>query len=126
MSKRVIKIDMYTNKIIRTYPNSSIASEVTGDTAPYIINQCKRRGGTEIPRQEYYYRWEGDKPTPHRIIEVYDLDFEKICEYISIKEAEFNTGVGRYSIGKQLQNKLPLRERKSPSSGLYFVWKEVK
>lgn len=125
MSKRVKKINMYTNEIIRTYPNSVIASEVTGDTAPYIINQCKRRGGTEVPRQEYYYRWEGDKPTPHKIIEVYDLDFEKICEYISIKEAEFNTGVGRYSIGKQLQNKLPLRERKSPSSGLYFKWKEV-
>lgn len=123
--KKVVKYDMYTNEVIRTYPNSAIASEVTGDSAPYIINQCKRRGGTKIPRQEYYYRWEGDKPTPHKIIEVYDLDFEKICEYISIKESEFNTGVGRYSIGKQLQNKLPLRERKSPSSGLYFVWKEV-
>lgn len=123
--KRVNKINMYTNEIIKTYPNSSIASELTGDSAPYIINQCKRRGGTEIPRKEYYYRWEGDTPTPHKIIEVYDLDFEKVTEYISIKEAEFDTSVGRFSIGKQLQNKLPLCERKSPSSGFYFVWKEV-
>lgn len=124
--KRVNKINMYTNEIIKTYPNSSIASELTGDSAPYIINQCKRCGGTEIPRQPYYYRWEGDEPTPHKIIEIYDLDFEKLCEFINIKEAEENTSVGRYSIAKQLQNKLPLRERKSPSSGLFFVWKEVK
>lgn len=123
--KRVNKIDMYTNKIIRTYPNAQVASEVTGDSTPYIINQCKRRGGTEVPRKEYYYRYDGDKPTPHKVIEIYDLGFEKICEYVSIKDAEFNTSVGRYSIMKQLQNKLPLKERKSPSSGLYFKWKEV-
>lgn len=123
--KRVNKIDMYTNKIIRTYPNAQFASEMTGDSAPYIINQCKRRGGTEIPRKEYYYRYEGEVPTPHKVIEVYDLDFEKLCEYVSIKDAEFNTSVGRYSIMKQLQNKLPLKERKSPSSGLYFKWRVV-
>ena len=124
--KRVNKINMYTNEIVKTYPNASIASELTGDSAPYIINQCKRRGGTEIPRNEYFYRWEGDEPTPHKIIELYDLDFEKLREFVSIKDAEYYTSVGRYNIGKQLQNKLPLRERKSPSSGLYFVWKEVK
>lgn len=123
--KRVNKINMYTNEIVKTYPNASIASELTGDSAPYIINQCKRRGGTEIPRQPYYYRWEGDEPTPHKIIEIYDLDFEKLGEFINITEAEKNTSVGRYSIAKQLQNKLPLRERKSPSSGIYFKWKEV-
>lgn len=123
--RKVVKYDIYTNKIIRTYPNASIASEVTGDSAPYIINQCKRRGGTEIPRQPYYYRWKGDEPTPHKIIEIYDLDFEKLGEFINIKEAEENTSVGRYSIAKQLQNKLPLRERKSPSSGIYFIYKEV-
>lgn len=124
--KRVNKINMYTNEIVKTYPNASIASELTGDNAPYIINQCKRRGGTEIPRNEYYYRWEGCEPTPHKIIEIYDLDLKKLGEFINIKEAEENTSVGRYSIMKQLQNTLPLRERKSPSSGLYFVWKEVK
>lgn len=118
--KRVNKIDMYTNKIIRTYPNAQVASEMTGDSTPYVINQCKRRGGVEMPRKEYYYRYEGDEPTPHKVIEVYDLDFEKLCEYVSIKDAEFNTSVGRYSIMKQLQNKLPLKERKSPSSGLFF------
>lgn len=123
--RKVVKYDICTNKIIRTYPNASIASEVTGDSAPYIINQCTRRGGTEIPRQPYYYRWEGDEPTPHKIIEIYDLDFEKLGEFINIKEAEENTSVGRYSIAKQLQNKLPLRERKSPSSGIYFIYKEV-
>lgn len=123
--RKVVKYDICTNTIIRTYPNASIASEVTGDSAPYIINQCKRRGGTEIPRQPYYYRWEGDEPTPHKIIEIYDLDFEKLGEFINIKEAEKNTSVGRYSIAKQLQNKLPLRERKSPSSGIYFKWKDV-
>lgn len=123
--KRVTKINMYTNEIVKTYPNASITSELTGDSAPYIINQCKRRGGTEIPRNEYYYRWEGDEPTPHKIIEIYDLDFEKLGEFINIKEAEENTSVGRYSIAKQLQNKLPLRERKSPSSGIYFKWRIV-
>lgn len=123
--KQVKKIDMYTNKIIRTYPNASIASEVTGDSAPYIINQCKRRGGTEVPRNEYYYRWLDDNPTPHKVIEIYDLDFEKLGEFVSIKDAERETSVGRYSIMKQLQNTLPLKERKSPSSGLYFVYREV-
>ena len=123
--KRVNKISMYSNEVIKTYPNSSVASELTGDSAPYIINQCKRRGGTEIPRKEYYYRYEGDKPTPHKIIEIYDLDFEKLASFVNINDAEYYTGVGRFSIGKQLQNKLPLRERKSPSSGLYFKWKEV-
>lgn len=123
--KQVKKIDMYTNKIIRTYPNTGVASQMTGDSAPYIINQCKRKSGTEIPRKEYYYRWENDPPTPHKVIEIYDLDFEKLGEFVSIKDAERDTSVGRYSIMKQLQNTLQLRERKSPSSGIYFVYREV-
>lgn len=124
--KRVNKINMYTNEIIKTYPNSSIASELTGDSAPYIINQCKRRGGTEIPRKEYYYRWEGCELSSHYVIDVYDLDFTKIGVYISIKQAEEMTGVGRYSIYKQLINKLDLKNRKSPTSGLYFVRRLIK
>ena len=76
--------------------------------------------------QEYYYRWLDDEPSPHKIIEVYDLDFELIAQYVSIKDAEEGTGVGRYSISKQLHNEKSMRNRKSPSSGLYFIWKVIK
>lgn len=126
MSKRVKKIDSYTNEILKIYPNSGVASMLNGDSQSRVINQCKRRGGCELLQQEYYYRYENDEPTPHRIIEVLNLDFEPIAQYISIKEAEIGTSVGRYSISKQLHNPLPIKERKSPSTGLYFTYKEVK
>ncbi len=122
---QVNKISMYTNEIIKTYPNASVAGLLNGDSAPRVINQCERRGGTQLPQQGYYYRYVDDKPTPHKIIEIFDLDFEKLGEFINITEAEHYTGVGRYSISKQLANPLPLNERKLPSSGIYFVWKDV-
>lgn len=124
--KEVNKISMYTNEIIKTYPNASVAGLLNGDSAPRVINQCERRGGTQLPQQGYYYRYVGDSPTPHKIIEIFDVDFEKLGEFINITEAEHYTGVGRYSISKQLQNKLPLKERKAPTSGIFFKWKEVK
>lgn len=125
MTKRVKKIDYCTNKTIKEYPNAQYASMDNGDSVPRILNQCSRRGGTQAPQQNYYYRWADDEPTPHKIIEVYNLDFEKIGEYISIQEAYKATSIRRESIYKQLDNKLPLKERKSPTSGLFFKWREV-
>lgn len=125
MTKRVKKIDYYTNKTIKTYPNAGVASMINGDSQSRILNQCKRKGGCQAPQQNYYYRWEDDEPTPHKIIEIYNLDFEKIGEYISIQEACNDTSVRRESIYKQLENTLPLKERKSPSSGIFFKWREV-
>lgn len=122
MSKRVKKIDSYTNETIKEYPSAQVAGMLNGNSAPYVINQCKRKA---MGFQEYYYRWADDEPTAHKIIEVYDLDFEKVAQYVSIKDAEAGTGVGRYSISKQLHNEKSMRNRRSPSSGLYFVWKEV-
>ncbi len=122
---QVNKISMYTNEIIKTYTSASVAGMLNGDSAPRVINQCERKGGTQIPQQGYYYRYVDDSPTPHKIVEIFDADFEKLGEFINIKEAEHYTGVGRYSIGKQLANPLPLKERKAPSSGIYFVWKDV-
>ena len=125
MTKRVKKINYYTNETIKEYANAQYASMDTGDSVPRILNQCNRRGGTQAPQQEYYYRWSDDTPTPHKIVQIYDLDFELIGEYISIQEAYKATSIRRESIYKQLDNKLPLKERKSPSSGLYFKWRCV-
>ena len=122
MSKRVKKINSYTNKVIKEYPDAQHAGMLNGDSTPYVINQCKRKA---MSWQEYYYRWVDDEPSSHKIIEVFDLDFEKVAQYVSIKDAEAGTGVGRYSISKQLHNEKSMRNRKSPSSGLYFIWKEV-
>ena len=125
MTRRVKTINYYTNETIKEYANAQYASMDTGDSVPLILNQCNRRGGTQAPQQNYYYRWSDDTPAPHKIIQIYDLDFELIGEYISIQEAYKATSIRRESIYRQLDNKLPLKERKSPSSGLYFKWKEV-
>ena len=125
MYGRVKKIAMCTNNILKEYASAQIASRDTGDTVPYILNQCTRKGGTDVPTKNYYYRFVEDEPTPHRIVAVFDLDFEPVAEYINIKEAVKATGLNRSSVYLQLQNKLPLKERKSPSSGLFFKWKEV-
>lgn len=125
MYGKVKTIDIRTNKTIKVYPYAQVASGETGDSVPYILNQCTRKAGTVVPTKEYYYRFYEDEPTPHKVIAVYDLDFELIAEYINIKTAIEATSVGRDSIYKQLKNKLPIKERKSPTSGLFFVWKEV-
>lgn len=125
VTKRVKKIDYYTNKTIKVYRDTATAGMLNGDSASRVINQCKRKGGCQAPQQNFYYRYEDDEPTPHKIILCYDLDFELIDKFISIQEACEKTSVRRESIYKQLWNKLPLKERKSPTSGLYFVWKEV-
>lgn len=126
MYGKVKKIDYYTNKTIKEYQDAQRASMLNGDSVPRILNQCTRKGGTRNPRQDYYYRFVEDEPTPHKIVEVYDIDFELIRQYFSIQEACNETSVRRESIVKQLNNNLDLKERKSPSSGLYFKWKEVK
>lgn len=126
MYGKVKKIDYYTNKVIKEYRSPSVTAMLNGDSAPYVINQCKRRGGVINARQEYYYRWADDnEPNPHYYIEIYNLDFELIGKYISIQKASEATSVRRESIVKQINNPLPMRKRKSPSSGLYFVKKEV-
>lgn len=125
MYGKVKKIDYYTNKTIKIYPSPAVAGMLNGDSASRIINQCKRKGGTQNARQNYYYRWEEDEPTAHTVIDVFDLDFELIGTYINIQEACKATSVRRESIYKQLDNKLPLKERKSPSSGLFFKWRIV-
>lgn len=125
MYGKVKKIDFYTNKTIKEYQDAQRASMINGDSVPRILNQCRRRGGVQNPQQDYYYRFVEDEPTPHSYIAVYDLDFNLVGKYFSIQDAEEKTGVMRYSIGKQLQNKLPLKERKSPTSGLYFIREEV-
>ncbi len=126
MYGKVKTIDIYTNKTIKVYTTAQIASRETGDSASYILNQCKRKAGTKVPTKNYYYRFVNDEPTTHTIIAVYNLDFELVAEYFNIQTAIDATGVGRDSIYKQLKNKLPIKERKSPTSGLFFVHKEVK
>lgn len=127
MYGKVKIIDIFTNKTIKVYASAQIASRETGDSAPYILNQCKRKAGTKVPTKNYYYyRFVEDEPTPHNVIAVYNLDFEPVAEYFNIQTAIDATGVGRDSIYKQLKNKLPIKERKSPTSGLFFVHKEVK
>ncbi len=126
MYGKVKTIDIYTNKTIKVYASAQIASRKTGDSASYILNQCKRKAGTKVPTRNYYYRFAEDEPTTHTIIAVYDLDFEPVAEYFNIQTAIDATGVMRDSIYKQLKNKLPIKERKSPTSGLFFVHKEVK
>lgn len=126
MYGKVKKIDYYTNKTIKEYPDAQRASMINGDSVTMVLNQCIRKGGTQNARLEYYYRFVDDEPTEHKIIEVYDLDFELIDKYISITEACKVTSVRRESIYKQLDNTLPLKDRKVPTSGLYFKWRIVK
>lgn len=126
MYGKVKTIDIFTNKTIKVYASAQIASRETGDSAPYILNQCKRKAGTKVPTKNYYYRFVEDEPTPHTIIAVLDLDFEPVAEYFNLQTAIDATSVGRCSIYKQLKNKLPIKERKAPTSGLYFMYKEVK
>lgn len=126
MYGKVKTIDIFTNKTIKVYGSAQLASRELGDSAPYILNQCNRKAGTQVPTRNYYYRFVEDEPTPHTVIAVFDLDFEPVAEYFNIQKAIDATGVGRDSIYKQLKNKLPIKERKSPTSGLYFVKKEIK
>ena len=128
--KKVVKYDYCTNKLLAVYDSISEASKQNKDeTITKVARMCERRNGLHSPRRPYYFRWYGEPPEPHTCIACYDLDFELIDRYYSITEACKKTGLNWSALCNHLKNNrgIELRNRKQrPTSGLYFVYEEVK
>lgn len=127
MSKRVVEYSIFDNHVICIYDDYHKAAE-SAHVHPitmYLHIQCKR--GVKAPRRESYFRYEGEPPEPHKVYDIYDLDFNKLKTYYNIATLSDDTGIDYSCCLSQLKNNRgkELYDRVEPHSGLYIVERVV-
>lgn len=126
--KPVWKYDFFTNELLEEYESTFDCAHAHRVGPSQIWNHCHYKRGIKSPQKPYYFRWAGEPPEPHYVVECYNHDFELLGTYLNAQEASNDTDVDYGTVTLQLREHGhdDLRNRNQGYSGLWFKYKEVK